>query len=373
MKFWCEICMNLIFVELLIHINMKYIHILPILFVSLLLASCSSTKKLYEEKQYDQVIQKVAPKVCSGVIREKEVNMVANAYHQANEADFERIQSLKASGKPDAWPEIYQRYKSMKGRNDALDCFPNKIKRGINYKHLALDEEIVSSRNKAESYLVAKSNLLLNSGEKADAIEAEKYIVQLRKTNPENQNIQDLRLKALLRTSDNILITFSNDNGYTLPEGFAAAVLGFDANELSNVKSNVDVVKRKGTDYNLVMRVKLLNISGTPERNDAVTYKEENNGKSVTVNDQTQSKSMTIKGKIEYYDKDNDRVRFAFPFEVTSKFSHDYGTISGDVAACSAETLELIKEKKLPFPTDGSMMMDAAAELNDLLAKQLCK
>ncbi len=352
---------------------MKYTKLLPFLALCLSLTACTSYEKLYEAGSYDQVVQKLSPRICSGHIRLNQVNLVASSFHKANQIDHERIQTLKASGKPEAWPEIYQRYASMKGRNDALDCFPENIKQGIGYASLDLDDELSAARNKAESYLVAKSDMLLNSGNKSDAKEADKLIEQLSRTNPQNKHLQELRTKSMLHQAEHALLRFENPYRVPVPQDFAATVLQFDANELEKASCPIDLSKQRKTDYDLIVRIKLLNKSWTPERLDAVTFEEKNNGKTVKVTDQTQSKSMTIKGQIEYYDIDKGHIRTIVPFEVTSSFKHNFATIEGDREACSEQTLLLLKEKQLPFPNDDSLLIDAAKELNNMIAKELTK
>ena len=120
---------------------MKYLRLIPALLLGAALTACNTTKKLYEAQEYDQVIQRLAPDICDGDMNASRINMVAASYHKANQADHECIQALKATGQPDVWPEIYQRYCSMKGRNDALACFPTQVKNGMNYVKLDLDED----------------------------------------------------------------------------------------------------------------------------------------------------------------------------------------------------------------------------------------
>ena len=177
---------------------MKYLRLIPALLLGAMLTACNTTKKLYEAQEYDQVIQRVAPDICDGDMNAKHINYVAASYHKANQADHERIQALKATGQPDVWPEIYQRYCSMKGRNDALACFPTQVKNGMNYVKLDLDDDMTVARNHAEAFLVAKANQLLDSGSKEDAVEAEKYVEQLWRTNPESSKLLDLRKKCAL-------------------------------------------------------------------------------------------------------------------------------------------------------------------------------
>ena len=349
---------------------MKFI---SVLLLGLMAISCNTTKKLYENQEYDQVIQKLVPEISSGRYRQNDVEMLATSYHKANQANHEKIQALKSSGKPEAWPEIFQHFCAMKGRNEALKSLPTAVKKEMDYSKLNLDEEIIASRNKAESFLVAKCNVLLDSRTKEDAEEAEKYIIQLRKTNPESSHIQDFRLKALLHSSENVLIQFENDYKYLMPDGFETEVKNFDADEFAPSHANFYLSEHKNVHYDLVVTAILEEVVATPERTDAVTFKETKDGKTAEVTDKTQSKSVTIKGHLKYYDVNLSRDRFAFPFEVTSSFKHNYSTMTGDRNACSEETLLKINEKELHFPTEDSMLIDAAKQLNDLIANELRK
>lgn len=346
---------------------------LSVLLLGLAFASCNTNRKLYEAQAYDQLIQRMAPEMCHGRYNQSDVVLLANSYHKANQADHDRIMGLKSSGEPSAWPEIYQRYRSMKGRNEALRCLKPKVKREMDYVRLDLDEELAASRSKAESYLVAKSNVLLGSGTKEDAVEAEKYIVQLRNVNPESKHIQDFRLRSLLHSSQNILVKYENRFKYLMPDGFDDEVLAFEADELALSHSNFFLSKRRGVDYDLVVTVVLQDVSAMPERTESVTFEETYSDKKAKVTDNVQTKSVTIKGQLEYYDLHRRREAFSFPFEVSSIFRHEYSTMTGDAEACSEETAMKLRKGKVPFPSEDSMLIDAAKKLNDLVAGELTK
>ena len=183
---------------------MKQLLVSSVLLACLLLASCNTTKKLYEAKEYDQVIMKAAPKICAGQFRSDEITWVANAYHEANQADHERIQQLKSTGQPDVWPEIYERYSSMKGREEALACFPKALLKEIHYQPLNLDDEINTSKNKAEAYLSAKIKQLLNTGEPSNIKEAKKLIHSLKRISPESPLVGEYQLMTLLRQTSHL-------------------------------------------------------------------------------------------------------------------------------------------------------------------------
>ena len=342
---------------------MKYLRLLPILLLGAMLTACDTTKQLYETQQYDQVIQRQAPLICAGDNNTAHINMVAASYHKANQADHERIQALKATGQPDVWPEIYQRYCSMKGRNEALACFPTSIKKSMNYVKLDLDDDILAARNKAESFLVAKANQLLSTGTKEDAVEAQKYIEQLEHTNRENPNLMNLRKKQTFLVADKVTLRFANEK--PLLQSVVDVVLGFDEGEIP-----YNIVLTQKSSAMVIIDVRDVTVS--PTRLDEVSFKENNGGKSVEVTDHTQQKSATVSGVMEYRDRD-EHIIGSVPFTVTSTFKNDYTTIKGDREACSAETLSRLDTKPVPVPTDESMLIDAAKRLNDLIASELQK
>ena len=351
---------------------MKYLRLIPIMLLGALLTACNTTKKLYEAQEYDQVIQRVAPDICDGDMNAKRINMVAASYHKANQADHERIQALKASGQPDVWPEIYQRYCSMKGRNEALACFPKNVKQGMNYVPLDLDDDMTVARNHAEAFLVAKVNQLLNSGSKADAEEADKYIMQLQRTNAENSNLPLLKKKSLLCAADRVFVAIDNDDERPLGGGFANAVLSFDEGEVpANVMPAIRNTRMRDKDAEVMVAIS--DVQVTPNRLDEVTFKETNGGKTVEVTDHSQNKTVTVSGALKYYDAHGYRALAVVPFEVKSTFKNDYTTIKGDREACSEETLNRLDSKPVPVPTDESMLIDVAKKLNDLIATELKK
>ena len=355
---------------------MKYFRLIPILLLSVLLPACNTSKQLYEAQEYDQVIQRLAPDICHGDMNANRINLVAASYHKANQADHERIQALKSTGQPDVWPEIYQRYCSMKGRNEALSCFPKEVKNGINYVPLDLDDDLMVARNKAESFLVAKINQLLATGTKDDGMEANKYFAQLMKTNRDNPNIPRYLMRTSLCFGDAVFIGYGNSSDYRLSPEFKATVLAFDEGELPTYNVfHTEWDRSFFYMYTVAAVVKEVKIS--PVKLDEVTFKETNGSKTVEVTDYSQNKSVKVSGNIICFCSScsicSDEPMFSVPFEVTSTFKNDYTTIKGDREACSAETLQRLNTSPVPVPTDESMLIDAAKKLNDLLAIELKK
>lgn len=304
---------------------MKKLTLPAILMISAMITSCNTTKKLYEAKEYDQIIMKEAPKVCSGRIQPKKIDFIAASYHEANQADHERIQALKATGKPEVWPEIFERYCSMKGRNDALACFPNEIKKSIHYTKLGLDDELQMARNKAEAYLAAAISQNLGSTD-PDVDQADKMIRQLEGINKDNSHLNGFKVKSM--------------------------------------------AKRYG-DISRLMHVEVFKKQVGPNRDETVSFKETNGNLTATVTDHKLSKSATIKGKVNFIDPSSRRMLFSMPYEVSSNFEHSYSTIEGSREACSEQTLEGLRNKPVPFPTDESLIEDAKQNLTNLIYQMI--
>lgn len=261
--------------------------LLPIALLACVLAtSCNTNKRLYE---------------------------TGMAYHQANQADHERIQALKSTGNPDIWPEVFERYCSIKGRSDEMSHFPPEVKKQINYRPINVDDELNGARNKAEAYLAAKISTTLDS-ETPDLDRVDKLIKDLERVNRDNTHITDFKLKSM--------------------------------------------AKRFG-GLGKLMHVEVLHHQVGPNRDESVSFKETNGSLTATVTDHKLSKSATIDGKANFIDPKSKKMLLSLPFKMTSNFEYNYSTVEGPQEACSAQTLESLKQKPVPFPTDESLLQDA--------------
>ena len=274
-------------------------YLVPIALLACLLAtSCNTNKRLYK----------------TGV-----------AYHQANQADHERIQELKATGKPEIWPEVFERYCSIKGRSDEMAHFPEEVKRSLRYVPLNLDDELSQARNKAEAYLMAKISQTLD-GTPPDLDQADHLIRDLERINRDNTQLNDYKLKSM--------------------------------------------AKRYG-DLSRLMHLEVFQQYATPNRDETVTFKETNHGLTATVTDHNLSKSAPIKGKVVFIDPKSKRMLLTYPYEASSNFSYTYTTVEGSREACSEQTMERSKQKPVPFPTDESLIQDAKRQVIDIIYQKI--
>jgi hypothetical protein len=247
------------------------------------------------------------------------------AYHQANQADHERIQALKATGSPDIWFEVFERYCSIKGRSDEMSHFPPEVKRQINYRLINVDEELNGARNKAEAYLMAKINMELNK-EAPDLDYVDKLIKDMERVNRDNSRLNDFKLKSM-------------------------------------------ALRYGGIER--LMHIEIFQQQVSPNRDESVSFKETNGNLTATVTDHKLSKSATITGRVNFINPRNKRIMLSMPYEMTSKFEHTYSTIEGPQEACSEQTLENLRQKPVPFPTDESLIQDAKQKVVEMVFQKI--
>lgn len=294
----------------------------------------------------------------------------AIAYHQANQADHERILALKATGQPDIWPEIFERYCSMRGRNEEMSHMPKEVKKSVNYVKLDLEEELNTARNKAESYLEAKIAQDLQN-ESMDLDKTDRLIWQLQRVNPNNSKLNEFKVAVLMRQVDEILVGCTPRRGVHLPMGVEQAIVSFDANELAAIPAKIHYQKHRRVKYGVIADIVISGCNASSDRDDAVSFKESNGDRTATVTDHTLSKTATIKGSLNLYEPKKGDLLVSIPLEANSKFSYNYSTIEGSREACSQQTLERLGRQPISFPTDASIIADAAKEFNNLVAKTL--
>ena len=68
-----------------------------------------------------------------------------------------------------------------------------------------------------------------------------------------------------------------------------------------------------------------------------------------------------------FYILETGEIKFSQPVSGTSLFKHNNVSISGDPNACPPDVKEMLKKKKLIFPTDTKMILDAGGKLQGVI------
>ncbi|RLD88328.1 MAG: hypothetical protein DRJ09_08645 [Bacteroidetes bacterium] len=78
------------------------------------------------------------------------------------------------------------------------------------------------------------------------------------------------------------------------------------------------------------------------------------------------NKKAQVKGTLDYYDNRTGQLIKTFPISTEFIFDYYYATFEGEKEALSKESMELIKNRLVPFPTNPEIVFDTSDELKSI-------
>ncbi|MDD4372449.1 MAG: hypothetical protein PHG67_00885 [Bacteroidales bacterium] len=341
-----------------------------LLFLVLLIGfiQCSSPQKLIDQKQYDQAFALLINKAHKGRISASQITQLKQVYHQSNQTDHEAVSALKASGSPDIWPEVYDRLNKISQRVDAVKVLPKELKQQLDYKPLDLEEEVLAARIKTTQYYNGLAVKLLESNDAASNSEALDLLGKVQQLNPAFPDLDKKMRRAVFSMADNILIGFKNETGVSLPAGFEEKVLDKTTFAESSWQQKLIRTPEQAVGITYRMIVILEEIEVSPHKSGQTSYTEQKEAVTAEVVQYELQKSVSLTGRIQLVGTDYSKPFLVSPFDVSSQFDYTYARFSGSEQALALATLELTKKAALPFPSDESLIRDAATELNKIVA-----
>lgn len=341
------------------------------LVLTVLFFGCSSPQKLVEQKRYDEALIISYDKLQHGAKSAKFTESFEQSYHAANQEDHENIIALKASGKPDIWPEVYQYYTAMNGRSNMAKKLPKDVVNQMNISILDVEDEMKAAKHKAEQYYFTLASVLLQSGQKSDALTAFENLAALKNLNSGYPGADVAMRQALLKSANSVLIGFRNNTGITLPDGFADKVLAFRLDSIPQSYPAIDLQPQAGKQYDYRLIIELDEIYISPEKREEVKFVEKNNQAEAQITDYSLSKWATLSGQLSFVYSPENREVYTTPFDVSTVFNYNFARATGSEKAYSTATAELVKKPALPFPADYSLVSDAAIKLNETVVLML--
>jgi hypothetical protein len=373
-----------------------------LLFFSLL-QGCQTPSKMIQHGNYHAACLKLIDKVNTSSPKEKNLRLLEQAFHSANQQDHDRISLLRASGEPDIWPEVFSLYTLMNERQVRVKALSEHTKATIGFVPLDLNKEIAQARSKAKDYLFARANALLKSNLKAEAREAVDILNELKIISPGYPGWNELMDRAIVQSTNRVLVIFVNKTGLNLPPQVEQELMHFSSKELNEQFLQFDLEHQKGVVYDYQIEVVLQSVNISPERIDRRRYVEkkeiqdgmqpvrDENGTIVLdstgkvleeprfrmieaiVNETFLSKDAQLSGSVDFYSLPDDRLMQRSPIESAVSFAHRFAIVNGDLRAVSAATTAIMNNGPVPFPPDGNMIMDAAKQLNEAVRNQIKK
>jgi hypothetical protein len=355
---------------------------------------CKSPEKLLQQGDYDSVIDKTMKDILKGKADNNDKELFNKAYNMANQRDQQRIDFLLQENKPENWEQIYRLYSSLDARQaKARQVMPLNIGgRQVNYRFIDYNAKIIEAKKNAAKfyYSTGVSSMDRNTKESyREAFYDFQKVKEYRASDyPDLDNLMD---EARYQGVSRVLIEFnkatpgkipssawnnlqsistSNLNGQwveyhlaridpnTLYDYFiTVTILGIDVGR--PLETTKEYVRRKkiqdGYDYvrdsrGHVMKDSLGNDIKVPRYKDLVC----------TVIETKQSKSVTLRGDVEFVSANPSRLLKKEPVAGTSVFEHTSGKAAGDRDALLPEDLKLLQLDEVPFPDDFSMIDDCS-------------
>ena len=369
--------------------------------IVLSLASCASSSKLLEKGDYDASIDKSIKKLMRAPDNSKEIKVLKKSFLLANEGDLDKIDKLKLTGQPDIWRDIYDAYTRLAHRQQRVRRLPDEVLSKINFKKHDYITQQAAALKKAVAYNYEHAKVLLQTGNKQDAREAYQQLHFISKKMPYYKDVNQLMEKALTLGTNYVLFRMENQSNAVLPKNYEQQILKISLSSLNERWLTFDTYPEEGINYHFDIDLLLKEINLSPELiqqekitdskevEDGWEYVLDANGnvkKDSLGNDIKKTKYTTIKayvtktqmnkkaqvkGTLDYYDNRTGQLVKTFPISTEFVFDYYYATYEGEQAALSKTSIDLVKNKPVPFPTDPEIIFDTADELKTIALNKI--
>lgn len=368
--------------------------LITLLLVTVLLSSCTSSKKMLMKGRYDAAMQKSARKIKKKPTKIKEIDVFYEAYTTANKQSRERVEFLRKEGNPANNSEIYNQLSMIKSRQELAKSLPAI---GINFQFEDIDNELIESKNKAAEYSYARGEQLLQKGDRMSAREAYGEFIKVKGLISNYKDVDEKIKHAQWLGTSNALFMMRNNSGAILPPGFWEEMKKITIKELNTQWINYDNVQdtTKYYDYYIVLNIKVIDVgpelvkentfTESKQVQDGFEYvldekgnvKKDSLGNDIkkpkyktitcTVLEVSQKKAAKVAGTLDYIsNSDNQLIKSenvmsdTFFDNVVSKI------IAGDAAALKPETAKRLGGQPMPFPPDPDMILRSATTVKEI-------
>jgi hypothetical protein len=252
---------------------------------------------------------------------------------------------------------------------------------------------LVTYRYKTSHYLINKGLELLATNDKFNAREAYKLFDYVDLINPNFDNVRTYRQQAHEAGMDFVYVVITNQTQQIIPQHLEAELLDFNTYGLNQFWTTYHSKFDDRTDYDFSMQLQLKHINISPERFkerellrereiiDGWKYLLDNNGnvaKDTLGNDIKidkivnarahffeilQTKSSEMVANVVFTDLQRQKIIDTFIINSGFTFKNSYGQFKGDINALTNKDKRLLKQEKIPFPSDQQMVYDTAKDL----------
>lgn len=348
---------------------MRNRNLLRFIFINLMMIILSFN--VYSQDNYDENIVKLIERLEIYPNRTKYIDELRENFMLANRRDEQKIDELRSAGKPDRFYEMYLSMNRILLRQEAVRTLPETTLKKVNPEFSTYISDIDKVKENAAVYFYAHATRLMSSGKKDEAQQAYDELLILTRLYPGYHDTDKLIRKAIIKSANRIEFKVINESGKKFSEQMIAQLVGVFI-DYKNPEPD-----KNEKNYLFAVNIRLTGLDVTPDQIKSSSYREERdvideNGRTVDtlwceVTENKQRKSASLKGVVEYYDVNKKRVVHLVPIDVESVYLNSYGTLTGNPAAASEETIRLVNKEMPVYPSSDSLVKDAVDKFSEHL------
>lgn len=371
--------------------------------ISLILISCGGTKKVERNVasgNYDTAIHELVKKLQKGKTKRKsyeQILLLEDAYKKAVERDQRKLSQYATDNNPAVFKNIYETYVLLENRQNKirplLPLYVSTENRNADFVMNNYNQDILNSRNKLSDYLYSSANELLKSEDTWDAREAYGHLEYVNNINPGYKNVTSLMQKAHASGIEYTLVFVENSSDKVIPKTLEDDLLNMESYKLNEFWNIYHNSKQPGIRYNYDLMISFEQILISPDRirekeiietktiKDGFIYVLDDNGnvkkdslgndikkdKLIEVRSKvlkiSQTKSVAITAKARFFIANTDQLIESFPIASEFVFEHHFATHTGDRRALSGTYLDMVRRKRVPFPSSEALIYETGEDI----------
>lgn len=379
--------------------------LLSIITISICILSCNSAKKIEKSinsGNYNTAISDALNKLKTNKEKKPEVvYLLKSAFDKANTRDLNTIDLLKAENIPANSLQIYEIYKALNARQEAvkavLPLYANGEEVTFNFQNYT--NNLVEAKTEASAFLYDQAKQQLNSSNKLDIRNAYEDFEFIESINPNYKDVRNLMTQAYNKGTDYVIVKIQNQTNQIIPRRLEEFLLDFNTYGLDKFWTVFHATAQQNLPYDYAMDLKLVRINISPEQVsekeilrekrivDGWKYKLDSRGnvmKDSLGNDikidniidvrarlfeYRQFKTTQVIAAVVFKDLNTNQILDNFPIDSQFVFENFFATFRGDKRALNREDLELTTGIQVPFPPNEQMIYDSGEDLKAQLKR----